>query len=101
MKIKNLCRQIIRQIEVPMLRRNDSNLLIIKSQIETIEENNSTLYEKIKICHQVFRQLNIPMRRSDDWNLSIIKDKVEMILEELERKIEIKEDNIDSKNIEV
>jgi hypothetical protein len=98
--IKKLCAQILRQIEAPMIRRNDSNLLIIKSQIENIEGDNSPLYEKLKTCHQIFRQLNIPMRRSDDWNLSIIKNKVEKILEELEKKIEIKEDNIDPKDIQ-
>jgi hypothetical protein len=72
-----------------MERRNDSNLLIIQSQIElisTLKEDNVRLEEKIQICNQLLRQLDVPMRRSDDWNLSVIKSKVKQILKELEER---------------
>lgn len=78
-----MCDQILRQMEAPMKRRNDSNLLVIKSQIESVKENEIEIGEKITICNQLLRQLDLPMRRCDDWNLSIIKEKVKMILQEL------------------
>jgi hypothetical protein len=87
--IKKLCEQILRQLIKPMERRNDSNLLIIQSQIElisTLKEDNVRLEEKIQICNQLLRQLDVPMRRSDDWNLSVIKSKVKQILKELEER---------------
>ena len=82
-KIETICGQIIRQLKGPMTRRNDSNLIVIKSQIESVLQNDVDDDEKIKLCNQILRQLDIPMRRSDDWNLGIVKEKVKALLQEL------------------
>lgn len=92
--IKNICNQILRQMKSPMDRRNDSNLLIIKSQVESISQNDRDNNEKIKLCRQVLRQLNVPMRRMDDWNLGVVKSKISMILKELGINIDEEEDKL-------
>lgn len=83
-EITTICGQIIRQLKEPMKRRNDSNLIVIKSQIESIMQNDVIPDDKIKLCNQILRQLNIPLRRSDDWNLGIVQEKVKALLIALE-----------------
>ena len=82
-EINAICGQILRQLKSPMERRDDSNLLVIKSQVELITRNNLSIDEKIKIGKQILRQLNVPMRRMDDWNLGIIKEHTIVILQKL------------------
>jgi hypothetical protein len=81
--IRIICEQILRQIKSPMKRRNDSNLLVIKSQVESIMQNDLPHEEKFRLCKQLVRQLDVPMRRSDDWNLGIVKEHVLRIINKL------------------
>lgn len=84
--IKEHCVQILRQLDSLLERRDGNRVQFIKSEIESISEQNDN--DKInEICERVIKHLDMPKRRQDDWKFGIIKSKIELIQKNLKEQI--------------